>query len=213
MLLFWTSSFSRVSTRCGSWLAQQPPASWLSDLLLAFSIFLFFSLALVKRYRAKLVIMRQVDGSEAKARGYELSDGELLSTMGTASGYLAVLVLALYIATDKARGVVFQPRTVVVPLSAAAEQYATEPVNQTGPLRIALATCSFVMRPPISRPAVTNGSSPQLRTAISPTPRSMGSPISASRPLQAIRSLPILRPDPANASTFAMSIRCHSTYN
>lgn len=75
---------------------------WPSHWLLALTIFLFFSLALVKRY-AELVIMGKVDGNGAKARAYELSDGELLATMGTASGYLAVLVLALYIATDKAR--------------------------------------------------------------------------------------------------------------
>jgi 4-hydroxybenzoate polyprenyltransferase len=75
---------------------------WPSHWLLAFSTFLFFSLALVKRY-SELVIMRRVDGNEAKARGYELSDGELLAAMGTASGYLAVLVLALYINTGKAQ--------------------------------------------------------------------------------------------------------------
>ena len=75
---------------------------WPSHWLLAFSIFFFFSLALVKRY-GELAIMRQVDGADAKARAYELSDGELLAAMGTASGYLAVLVLALYIATDKAQ--------------------------------------------------------------------------------------------------------------
>ena len=74
---------------------------WPSHWLLAFSTFLFFSLALVKRY-GELVIMRRVDGEGAKARSYELSDGELLAAMGIASGYLAVLVLALYIATDKA---------------------------------------------------------------------------------------------------------------
>lgn len=75
---------------------------WPSHWLLAFSTFLFFSLALVKRY-SELVIMRSVDGNEAKARAYELSDGELLAAMGTASGYLSVLVLALYIATGKAQ--------------------------------------------------------------------------------------------------------------
>jgi 4-hydroxybenzoate polyprenyltransferase len=75
---------------------------WSSHWLLAFSTFLFFSLALVKRY-GELVIMRRVDGDGAKARGYELGDAELLATMGTASGYLAVLVLALYIASDKAQ--------------------------------------------------------------------------------------------------------------
>jgi 4-hydroxybenzoate polyprenyltransferase/phosphoserine phosphatase len=73
----------------------------LSHWLLAFSTFLFFSLALVKRY-SELVVMREVDGGNAHARAYELGDAELLSAMGTASGYLAVLVLALYIASDTA---------------------------------------------------------------------------------------------------------------
>jgi 4-hydroxybenzoate polyprenyltransferase len=73
----------------------------LSHWLLAFSTFLFFSLALVKRY-SELVVMRDVEGGNARARAYELGDAELLSAMGTASGYLAVMVLALYIASDTA---------------------------------------------------------------------------------------------------------------
>jgi len=77
-------------------------AIWPSNFLLALSTFLFFSLALVKRY-GELVIMRVVDGDGAKARAYELSDGELLAAMGIASGYLAVLVLALYINSGTAR--------------------------------------------------------------------------------------------------------------
>lgn len=75
---------------------------WPSHWLLAISTFLFFSLALVKRY-GELVIMRKIEGDHAKARAYELDDEELLAAMGIASGYLAVLVMALYIATDKAR--------------------------------------------------------------------------------------------------------------
>jgi 4-hydroxybenzoate polyprenyltransferase/phosphoserine phosphatase len=77
-------------------------AIWPSHWLLAFSTFFFFSLALVKRY-SELVIMRKIDGDRAKARGYELDDGELLAAMGVASGFLAVLVLALYINSDKAQ--------------------------------------------------------------------------------------------------------------
>ena len=76
-------------------------AVWPSQWLLAFSTFLFFSLALVKRY-GELVIMRRVEGEQAKARGYELGDGELLAAMGAASGYVAVLVLALYVESDAA---------------------------------------------------------------------------------------------------------------
>ncbi len=79
-----------------------------SQWLLAFSTFLFFSLALVKRY-GELVIMRGIEGDRAKARAYELSDSELLAGMGIASGYLAVLVLALYIVLDQAQTLYTRP--------------------------------------------------------------------------------------------------------
>lgn len=76
-------------------------AIWPSPWLLAFSTFFFLSLALVKRY-SELVIMRTIEGDTAKARSYELSDAELLAAKGTASGYVAVLVLALYITSGAA---------------------------------------------------------------------------------------------------------------
>ena len=72
-----------------------PPSAW----LIAFCGFLFFSLAMIKRY-AELVLMRTIDGARAHARAYELEDSELLAALGGASGYLAVLVLALYISGD-----------------------------------------------------------------------------------------------------------------
>jgi len=83
-------------------------AVWPSHWLLAFSTFLFFSLALVKRY-GELMIIRRSDGEQAKARGYELGDGELLAAMGAASGYVAVLVLALYIDSDTAHSLYGRP--------------------------------------------------------------------------------------------------------
>jgi 4-hydroxybenzoate polyprenyltransferase len=73
-------------------------SSWPSVWLLAFSMFLFISLAFIKRY-AELMAMRATTGDQARARGYELSDAELLASKGTASGYAAVLVLAIYIAS------------------------------------------------------------------------------------------------------------------
>src|SRR5271157_2176602 len=76
----------------GGLAAAVPLSVW----LLAFSMFLFLSLAFIKRY-AELVIMRSVDGDQAKARSYEPSDAGLLVSKGTASGYAAVLVLSLYI--------------------------------------------------------------------------------------------------------------------
>jgi 4-hydroxybenzoate polyprenyltransferase len=72
-----------------------------SPWLLAFSIFIFLSLAMVKRY-AELMAMRTVDGAKAHARAYLLEDSELLAALGGASGYIAVLVLALYISGDTA---------------------------------------------------------------------------------------------------------------
>ncbi|WP_250480627.1 UbiA family prenyltransferase [Caballeronia sp. GAOx1] len=64
--------------------------------LLAFSMFIFLSLALVKRY-AELHSMKQRGLVKTRGRGYVASDLSLISSFGTSSGYLAVLVLALYI--------------------------------------------------------------------------------------------------------------------
>ncbi|MDX1547198.1 MAG: UbiA family prenyltransferase [Rhodothermales bacterium] len=72
----------------------------LSPWLLAFSIFIFFSLALMKRY-AELVLMQRERTAEARGRGYRADDGDLLRSLGTASGLVAVLVLALYINSDQ----------------------------------------------------------------------------------------------------------------
>jgi len=74
----------------------------LSFWLLAFSMFVFLSLALVKRV-AELVEVRKkevADGvSLGKLRGreYATEDVIVLQSLGAASGYLSVLVLALYI--------------------------------------------------------------------------------------------------------------------
>jgi hypothetical protein len=46
--------------------------------------------------------MRAVEGRRAHARGYLNEDSELIAALGVASGYLSVLVLALYITSDLA---------------------------------------------------------------------------------------------------------------
>jgi 4-hydroxybenzoate polyprenyltransferase len=67
-----------------------------SSWLLAFSLFVFLSLALLKRYTELLVM--QVEGRHsALGRGYAVTDLALLPSLGCAAGYMAVLVLALYI--------------------------------------------------------------------------------------------------------------------
>jgi 4-hydroxybenzoate polyprenyltransferase/phosphoserine phosphatase len=69
----------------------------LSFWLLSFSMFMFLSLALVKRY-AELFHARQRSlGAKTPGRGYFPEDLPIVASLGTAAGYLAVLVLAFYI--------------------------------------------------------------------------------------------------------------------
>ena len=74
---------------------------WPSSWLLAFTTFLFFSLALVKRYD-ELGVMRRAEGDKTRVRGYRVVDMELLASLGGGSGYVAVLVLAIYISSGSA---------------------------------------------------------------------------------------------------------------
>lgn len=67
-----------------------------SEWLLAFSIFFFTSLAFAKRY-VELDRVAAEGKTEAKGRGYRVEDLELIISVGPTSGYLAVLVFALYI--------------------------------------------------------------------------------------------------------------------
>ena len=73
-----------------------------SPWLIAFSIFIFFSLALVKRY-AELheATQEHLEKIQARGRGYLPSDLPLLVGFGAGSGCVSVLVLALYINSEK----------------------------------------------------------------------------------------------------------------
>jgi 4-hydroxybenzoate polyprenyltransferase len=68
------------------------PSFW----LLAFSMFIFLSLALVKRY-TELDGLRKRGELTANGRGWHVDDLTLVQSLGTSSGLLCVLVLALYI--------------------------------------------------------------------------------------------------------------------
>ena len=65
-----------------------------SPWLLAFSLFFFLSLAYVKRFTELQAL--PLKGS-LRSRGYVSGDLEGLADLGVASGYIAVLVVALYI--------------------------------------------------------------------------------------------------------------------
>jgi 4-hydroxybenzoate polyprenyltransferase len=64
--------------------------------LLVFSMFLFLSLAFVKRY-SELESVSREQGGALSGRNYQQVDLEMVRSVGPASGYLAVLVLCLYL--------------------------------------------------------------------------------------------------------------------
>ena len=65
--------------------------------VLAFSMFMFLSLALVKRYSELREARSKGCTEKTRGRGYYPADLEMISSLGASSGYLAVMVLALYI--------------------------------------------------------------------------------------------------------------------
>ncbi len=66
--------------------------------LLAFSVFLFFSLALVKRC-AEIVAQLERDEATGSGRGYRTGDLPVLQALGIAASFAALVVLALYVQT------------------------------------------------------------------------------------------------------------------
>jgi 4-hydroxybenzoate polyprenyltransferase len=69
-----------------------------SNWLLAFTMFLFLSLALVKRYVELDTIENEAaDAKRFMGRGYRKGDLDMISQLGVASGFSAVVVLALYV--------------------------------------------------------------------------------------------------------------------
>jgi 4-hydroxybenzoate polyprenyltransferase len=83
----------------------------LSFWLLAFSVFIFLSLALLKRY-AELKAQIQEGKSSAHGRGYIVSDAPLLQTLGVSSGYISALVIALYVQSGDVVSLYAQPLAI-----------------------------------------------------------------------------------------------------
>ena len=73
----------------------------ISPWLLAFSLFLFFCLAVVKRLTELTLFVRRPDAPARDAalagRGYTPEDLDMLRSMAASSGTMAVLVMALYV--------------------------------------------------------------------------------------------------------------------
>jgi 4-hydroxybenzoate polyprenyltransferase/phosphoserine phosphatase len=83
----------------------------LSFWLLAFSVFIFLSLAFVKRF-AELQAQADAGSNKVHGRGYMVSDQSLIQTLGVTSGYAAVLVLALYLQSESVLTLYAQPELI-----------------------------------------------------------------------------------------------------
>jgi len=95
-LLLWDviflASLYTIRIFAGSAALGIPVSKW----LLAFSLFIFLSLALAKRV-SELKVHQQKKGEVLPGRSYQSIDEEALNNLGAASGYLSVLVFALYV--------------------------------------------------------------------------------------------------------------------
>jgi 4-hydroxybenzoate polyprenyltransferase len=74
----------------------------ISEWTLGYASFGFLSLALAKRYSELLAVEHKKQG-EVRGRGYAQEDLPIVAIMGICSGYLAVLMLALYIQSSDVR--------------------------------------------------------------------------------------------------------------
>ncbi|QVL49593.1 MAG: hypothetical protein KFB96_03550 [Thiocapsa sp.] len=83
------------------------PSFW----LLAFSMFIFLSLALVKRYTELQGLLERGELT-ATGRGWHVEDLPLVQSLGTAAGMACVLVLALYIDSEPAQRLYGSPEAL-----------------------------------------------------------------------------------------------------
>lgn len=83
----------------------------LSSWMLAFAMFLFFSLALLKRY-SELKEAGDDVGLRDRGRGYQAGDLETLSQMGISSALVSTLILALYVDSKAVTGLYETPQLI-----------------------------------------------------------------------------------------------------
>lgn len=91
----------------GSIAVHVTPSFW----LLAFSMSVFVSLALIKRC-AELSLLQGMKRTGSSGRDYQVADLPVLQAMGVASGFASVLVLALFINSEHSPGQYSQPEVL-----------------------------------------------------------------------------------------------------
>ena len=82
-----------------------------SSWLLGFSWFFFLSLAFMKRY-ADLLLIKNNNQEELFGRGYSVIDLDIVQKLGISSGFISLLILALYINGDQVMVLYKQPEVI-----------------------------------------------------------------------------------------------------
>lgn len=80
----------------------------ISEWLMAFGLFFFLSLAFAKRY-TELLRLAETSVPTVMRRGYNTKDLDFIASIGCTSGYLAILVFALYINSPEMRQLYHHP--------------------------------------------------------------------------------------------------------
>jgi 4-hydroxybenzoate polyprenyltransferase len=75
---------------------------YLSPWLIGFTLFMFLSLAIVKRF-TELNYLKMENIQKTIGRGYTVDDISLLRTMGISSGFLSIMVLVLYLNSEEVK--------------------------------------------------------------------------------------------------------------
>lgn len=82
-----------------------PVSPW----LIGFSLFFFLSLAVLKRYADLRILEASGSVDASPGRDYSIDDAALLLAMGPACGYMAVVVLVLYVQSEAVEGLYRTP--------------------------------------------------------------------------------------------------------
>ncbi len=89
------------------------PVNTYSIWLLLFSIFIFLSLAFLKRV-SELVLLKDKDSLHGVGRAYQLKHYPLLLNFGITNGFLAILVFALYLNSLRAISLYHHPQLLLM---------------------------------------------------------------------------------------------------
>ena len=99
------SALYTLRIMAGAAATQVPVSHWMA----AFSIFFFFSLALIKRF-SELENLRARGTTPSNGRGYLVHDMEQMRAFGTSSAFAAIVVFTLYINNSQVRQLYHHPQ-------------------------------------------------------------------------------------------------------